>query len=248
MVLMKGASMNRKNLVGLAFVTAFAVGCGGGLPTFGADLAKQSTPMGDVRVPYTSMVNYFGYVQPGAQPDEVREGKKMFYLYMWVPIVAPEIGVRMVSPVANLAKPTDKDFVDTNFAANAADATNYFDTWVRVERCLTAINPEDIVKPCDQWTNYGDNDDSSELPAQPSGSKYNSVLRITSEPSDPLKALIRGMYRIGFTTYKVGEVQGSFLAQVGAPIELPGTAIARTPADLHKIVTAPAPAAAPAAN
>jgi hypothetical protein len=238
--------MNRKSLVGGLFLLMFVstVGCGGALPSFGADLAKQTTPMGDVRVPYTSMVNYFGYVEPGAAPDEVVNGKKMFYLYLWIPVVAPEIGVRMVSPVANLAKPAEKgDFVDPAFTAKGAtDTTNYFDTWVRVERCVLAINPEDITKPCAQWATYGENDDSSELPAQPSGSKYNSVLRLTSELSDPLKALIRGMYRIGFTTYKVGEVQGSFLAQVGAPIDLPGVAIARSPADLQKIVTAPPPA------
>ena len=228
----------KKMLVALSLV--FAVGCGGGLPSFGADFGKKSSPMGEVRLPYTSVVNYFGYVQPGSQPDEVREGKKMYYLYLWIPVVAPEIGVRMISPVADLAKPADKgDFVDAAFKdKGGADKTNYFDTWVRVERCLTAINPEDITKPCSQWTNFGDNDDSAELPAQPSGNKYNSVLRITSTPSDPLKALVRGMYRIAFTTYKVGEVQGSFLAQVGAPVALPGVGIAKTPAELNKIVTA----------
>ncbi len=228
----------KNTLVALSLL--FSVGCAGGLPSFGADLGKKSSPVGEVRLPYTSMVNYFGYVQPGSQPDEVREGKKMYYLYMWIPVVAPEIGVRMISPVADLAKPAEKgDFVDALFTSKgSADKTNYFNTWVRVERCLTAINPEDITKPCSQWTNFGDNDDSAELPAQPSGNKYNSVLRITSTPSDPLKALVRGLYRIAFTTYKVGEVQGSFLAQVGAPVALPGVAIAKTTADLSKLVAA----------
>ncbi|MEZ4739983.1 MAG: LipL32 family surface lipoprotein [Flavobacteriales bacterium] len=43
-----------------------------------------------------------------------------------------------------------------------------------------------------------------------------------------MKALTMGLYRIGFTTYKKGEVRGSFLAQVGAPVKLPGSAIAAT--------------------
>jgi len=47
-----------------------------------------------------------------------------------------------------------------------------------------------------------------------------------------LKALTVGLYRIGFTTYKVGEVQGSFLAQVGAPVKLPGVFIAKDPQSL----------------
>ncbi|OHD14925.1 MAG: hypothetical protein A2Z96_00950 [Spirochaetes bacterium GWB1_48_6] len=74
------------------------------------------------------------------------------------------------------------------------------------------------------------------MPAQPSGSKYNSVLRVVSEPSDPLKALVRGLYRIGFTTYKVGEVQGTFLAQIGAPIKIPGVQVSKTLEGLAKVV------------
>ena len=84
---------------------------------------------------------------------------------------------------------------------------------------------------------YDSNDDSGELPAQPSGSKYNSLMRITSEVSNPLKALVAGLYRIGFTTYKTGEVQGSFIAQVGAPVKLPCVKIAKT---LDELTKAPA--------
>jgi len=229
----------------VAGVLMLAAGCAG-LPTFGADLGKQEVAGQEVRAPYTSVISYFGYVQPGAEPDEMRDGKKMYYLYLWVPVVAPEIGVRMLSPVKAMAKADAKtDFIDPAFMAHKDDDA-YFDTWVRFERCLAAINPEDITKPCAQWVTFGENDDSSELPAQPSGSKYNSVLRLATSTDDPLKALVRGMYRVAFTTYKVGEVQGTFLAQVGAPIDLPGTAIARTPADLAKVVaekSEPAPAA-----
>ena len=72
------------------------------------------------------------------------------------------------------------------------------------------------------------------MPAQPSGSKYNSLMRITSEVSNPTKAIVMGLYRIGFTTYKTGEVQGSFMAQLGAPVKLPGVAVAVKPEDLAK--------------
>lgn len=63
-------------------------------------------------------------------------------------------------------------------------------------------------------------------------------MRITSEVSNPAKALVMGLYRIGFTTYKVGEVQGSFVAQVGAPVKLPGVKIAKTLDDLAKATSA----------
>jgi hypothetical protein len=85
-----------------------------------------------------------------------------------------------------------------------------------------------------KWTTLESNDDSSDMPAQPSGSKYNSLMRMTSEVSNPLKAITLGLYRIGFTTYKTGEVQGSFLAQLGAPVKLPGIAVAVKPEDLVK--------------
>jgi hypothetical protein len=86
------------------------------------------------------------------------------------------------------------------------------------------------------WMNLGTNDDSGEMPAQPSGSNYNSLMRITSDINDPLKSLVIGLYRIGFTTYKVGDVQGSFLAQVGAPIKIPGVVIAKDLESLVKMI------------
>jgi hypothetical protein len=65
------------------------------------------------------------------------------------------------------------------------------------------------------------------MSAQPSGSKYNSLLRHTSEVRYPLKALTIGLYRIGFNTYKKGVVQDSFMAQLGAPVKIPDVNIAR---------------------
>ena len=59
-------------------------------------------------------------------------------------------------------------------------------------------------------------------------------MRVMSETSDPAKALVMGLYRIGFTTYKTGEVQGSFLAQLGAPVKLPGVKVAKNMDDLAK--------------
>lgn len=213
------------------------LGLGSGLPAFGAEIGKRANPIAgqpDVRIPYQQVVSYFGYVKPGSPPDETRDGKKFFYLYVWIPLVAPEIGVRMVSPVGKLAKPKDGDFTSPDWAEGSKDATNYFDTWICLERADGILNPADAPAKLQgaKWTQYGSNDDSSELPAQPSGKKYNSLLRVVSTPSDPLKALVRGLYRVGFTSYKPGEVQGTFLAQVGAPIKLPGTFVGRDALDV----------------
>ncbi|MEC4050647.1 Lipl32 family lipoprotein [Flavobacterium sp. SUN046] len=206
------------------------------LDKFGADLAKKSMMGKEIRVPYTDLTSYFGYIKPGSKPDEVKNGKKMYYVYVWVPVAAPEIGIRMISPVPDSAKPSDKDYVSADYTANASDTKNFFDTWVTFERAEGIFKLEDVAAKAKtaKWTTLDSNDDSGEMPAQPSGSKYNSLMRITSEPSNPTKAIVMGLYRIGFTTYKTGEVQGSFMAQLGAPVKLPGVAVAVKPEDLAK--------------
>jgi hypothetical protein len=217
-------------LVLLAVMALSAMSCAsaGGLPGFGAEMGARSNPLGgQIRIPYTSMVNYYGYVKPGSAPDATVGGKKMYYLYVWIPLVAPELGIRMLSPSPEGLKPEAKDFIGKDWAEAEKDPNSYFDTWISWERSSTVLNESDIVSKgkAGSWLKFDSNDDSSELPAQPSGNRYNSVLRVVSNTSDPLKSLVRGLYRIGFTTYKVGEVQGSFLAQVGAPIDLPGVVI-----------------------
>jgi hypothetical protein len=229
----------------MSIVAALAIGislsgCAStGLSQFGADIGRTDLPVIDpIRVPYTYTVKYFGYIKPGSSPDEDRDGKKFYYLYLWVPAVAPEIGVRMLSPVRDLAKPKEGDIISPFWEEGSKDTENYFDTYITFERSLDITSVDDIEAKIGstQWVQYDSNDDSSEMPPQPSGSRYNSLLRITSSPSDPLKALVVGLYRIGFTTFKVGEVQGTFYAEVGAPVNLPGTAIAKEIPDLIKIL------------
>jgi len=209
------------------------------LDRFGADMGKKSVMGKEIRAPYTDMLTYYGYVKPGSAPDETRDGKKYYYLYLWIPAAAPELGVRMVSPVPDkMATPDKEDIVSPDYEANKADTKNYFDTWISLERAdgITSVSDIEGKVKTAKWNKYDQNDDSGELPAQPSGSKYNSLMRITSEVSNPLKALVTGLYRIGFTTYKVGEVQGSFVAQVGAPVKLPGVAIAQNTEALLKML------------
>ncbi|MBL0342361.1 MAG: Lipl32 family lipoprotein [Bacteroidetes bacterium] len=223
----------------VAVVACTQLANGQKIDKFGADMGKKSAMGKEIRVPYTDLISYYGYVKPGAAPDETREGKKYYYLYVWIPAVAPELGVRMVSPVPDKMAPEATDFVGADFKANETDKTNYFDTWITLERADGVTKAEDIVAKGKgaTWNKYDSNDDSSELPAQPSGSKYNSLMRITSETSNPTKSLVVGLYRIGFTTYKTGEVQGSFVAQVGSPVKLPGVQIAQNMESLMKAVT-----------
>lgn len=228
--------MIKNSILFLSILTCGMAGQAQKLGKFGADLGKKTVLGKDVRVPYTDVSAYYGYVAPGGKPDEVKNGKNFYYVYLWIPAVAPEIGIRMVSPVPEGMLPEAADFKSAAYEANKADTKNYFDTWISLERATNIASLADIKDNLSKatWTNYGNNDDSKELPAQPSGSNYNSLLRVTSETGNPLKALTIGLYRIGFTTYKTGEVQGSFVAQIGAPVKLPGVIIASTAEELEK--------------
>ncbi|MDP2386951.1 MAG: LipL32 family surface lipoprotein [Bacteroidota bacterium] len=234
----------KKLLSSLVITTAFLsltafVGGDDTLDKFKADMGKKSVMGKEVRVPYTDVLSYYGYVKPGATPDETRDGKKYYYLYIWVPAVAPELGIRMASPVPSKMSPDKADFVSPDYTANSTDTKNYFDTWITLERADGVTSIADIATKgkTAKWNSYGSNDDSGEMPAQPSGSKYNSLMRITSETSNPTKSLVVGLYRVGFTTYKTGEVQGSFIAQVGAPVKLPGVGMAKTIDELSTQMT-----------
>jgi len=228
----------KKLIILSLFAFAISATAQKGLPKFGADMGKTSVMGKDVRVTYTSMISYYGYVKPGTAPDATVNNKKMYYLYIWIPIAAPEIGIRMVSPIPSDLKPAGTDFFSTSYTDNAAERTTYFDTWINLEKADGIMKKEDISSKGKSatWNVFDSNDDSSEMPKQPSGSAYNSLMRITSEVSNPLKALTIGLYRVGFTTYKTGEVQGSFLAQVGAPVDIPGIVIATDMESLVKLI------------
>ncbi len=196
---------------------------------FGSSIEKKIGPK-KVRVPYTDLVSYLGYAEPGSE-DKVVEGKKYTYLYVWIPAVAPELGVRMVSPADG--KKIKDAIKASNYDANSG-TEEYFDTYITLEKSnitsLAGIGQDAIDNA--SWTILARNDDSGELGKQPSGKKYNSLLRYQSDTSSPLKSLSVGLYRVGFTTFKRGEVKGTFLAQIAAPIKLPGVIVTRDLNDL----------------
>ena len=70
------------------------------LKTFNSSITKKMGPK-KIAVPYTDVTSFMGYASPGTE-DEIKDGKKFYYIYVWIPVVAPEIGVRMMSPAAQL--------------------------------------------------------------------------------------------------------------------------------------------------
>ncbi|PLX23728.1 MAG: hypothetical protein C0599_03940 [Salinivirgaceae bacterium] len=200
------------------------------LKSFGAEMGKKQVGPKTVRIPYMDVTSYWGFMEPGVPADEVVDNKKLYYLYVWIPIAAPEIGVRMISPIPKKPSPAEGDIITETFTKNQKDTKTYFDTWVSFEKAVGVISKEGLVEKAQgaTWRRLEYNDDSGEMPKQPSGRSYNSLLRVKTDINDPMKALVVGLYRIGFTTWKKGEVEGSFLAQLGAPIKLPGVKISPT--------------------
>jgi len=195
------------------------------LGKFGGLTEKKIGPK-TIKVPYTDVVSYMGYAAKDTE-DEVIDGKKFYFIYLWIPAVAPELGVRMMSPVG---KTKIKNAVKSEDYTANADSKDYFDTYITLERSNIVSADKisvDGVKDA-KWFSLAKNDDSSEMPKTPRGTKYNSLLRYKSVVGNPLKALTVGLYRIGFTTYKKGEVKGTFLAEVGAPVKIPGIVMAKT--------------------
>lgn len=220
---MKNFSL-KSGLALVAVLMAFGVSAQK-LDKFGSTVEKKVGPK-TIQVPYTDVISYLGYAAPGNE-DEVKDGKKFYYIYVWVPAVAPELGVRMLSPVTNYK---NKKAIESGEYKDHKGSSDFFDTYITLERSSIVskadINAENVKSA--KWVVLERNDDSGEMPKDPEGRSYNSLLRYKSEASNPDKALTVGLYRVGFTTYKVGEVKGTFLAEVAAPVKLPGVAMAKT--------------------
>jgi len=203
------------------------------LGKFESSITKKVGPK-TVAVPYTDVVSYLGYAAAGNE-DEEKEGKKFYYIYVWIPAVAPELGVRMMSPAPEKAPKNATEAAE--YVANK-DSKDFFDTYITLERSNIAskdgITEEGAASA--KWTTLAKNDDSSDMPKNPGGQAYNSLLRYESETGDPLKALTAGLYRIGFTTYKKGDVNGTFVAEVASPVKLPGVAVAKTIPELLEMM------------
>ncbi|SNR16250.1 Lipl32 family lipoprotein [Tenacibaculum jejuense] len=193
------------------------------LKSFGSSIEKK---IGFVKkkVPYTDVVTYLGHAAPNTE-DEVKNGKKFYYIYVWVPAVAPELGLRMMSPAKKVK--AKNPIKGKNYDANSS-SDDFFDTYITLERSNIVTKEQIKDASSANWTVLARNDDSGEMPKQPSGRSYNSLLRYKSKVGNPTKALTRGLYRVGFTTFKRGEVKGTFVAQIGSPVKLPGVVMAKT--------------------
>ncbi|MBN1533525.1 MAG: hypothetical protein JXA20_12730 [Spirochaetes bacterium] len=225
--------LHRIGILSTALAAAFLVACGGG----GGGSYLRSTVTKTIgpttlRVPYLKYVNYYGYVGPDVRADGRKNGKDAYYLYFWVPAVIDEVGVCMYSPAGG-DRPGSGDFKHSLFDEKvASDPDSFFDTYLYLER-MSIINSSKIRNGGVPVSLLDSNDDSSEMPANPSGAHYNSLLRVKTQATSPTKALVRGVYRITFTSFR-GSIRGSYVATVGTNI--PGVKIASSLEELQRLV------------
>ncbi len=225
--------MKKLMLVATSFVLlcGFGFGSSSDLPVLTSSKSK-SLGFTTIQLPYANSINYFGYVDKHSKPDAVVNHKSAFYLYVWVPAAIDELGVRMISPVGDLGKPKKDDFVHPNFNKKAS-TTDWFDTWISIDR-MSITDPKKIKTGGHVLAHLGSDDDGDDTYEEKRHSSYNSLLRIETSMSSPKKALVRGLYRITLTTFKHGEVKGSFVATIGSNI--PGIKVAESLAKLHAAV------------
>lgn len=192
--------------------------------------SKGFGPM-KVSLPYVNYNKYYGYVDKGAKPEGKYQNKDAYYLYVWVPAAIDELGISMVSPATG--KPGKDDFKHGYFDKGMKkDKKAFFDTYLVLDR-MDVTDKKKIKSGGKVLQTLQTNDDSGELPKNPGGRKYNSLLRHESQVGSPTKALVRGLYRITFTSFR-GEVSGSYMATLGSNI--PGIKIAASLAELDKMV------------
>lgn len=98
----------------LVFLTTMGTINAQKLKSFGSSIEKKVGPISK-RVPYLDVISYLGHASPGTE-NEIKDGKKFYYIYLWVPAVAPELGLRMMSPAGK--SKTKNPIIGTGYEAN----------------------------------------------------------------------------------------------------------------------------------
>ncbi len=199
------------------------------LKKFKSTIVKKIGPK-EINIPYTDMTSYLEYVD-GNNEDEVVEGLKNYYVYIWIPVAANEIGVRMKSPVG---KTKIKNAITSALYQKNAASKDVLDQFISLQRS-DIKNPEnmneDSIKNAN-WTEMHPNAMDGDLTDDDDTTEE---ARFVSKTDDPFNVLSRGLYRISFQTYNHDGVKGTFLGQIGFPVKIPGIVISRSIEDLKAI-------------
>ena len=207
------------------------------LGVFSAETGKYINSLGqEKRYPYTSVINYFGFIDSTWVPTDTlistTKGnlldRKVYSLCFNLPDTVHEIGLRMISPVPSEVYPGAGDIVEKGFYDYRKIHHTYFDPCIHLDQEYNIIY---IVSPDSEQVSWyrmiiGDNDNSDEVFVQPSGKKNNSLLRILSDSTTNLNP---GNYRVLISFPENQKIEGSFILQLGSTVTLPKMKIYRKP-------------------
>lgn len=157
-----------------------------------------------------------------------------YFVFLWLPDSVNEISVRLISPVPPLTSPNKGDKITEDYQ-DPPDTSykKYFDPEVRLEKSTNASAPEDAFQKTGLlWKRLGYNDNSSELPAQPSGEKNNSRLMVVTDKKKNIR-LTAGLYRVRFRAHTEKNPEGTFMMQVGVREMVPGIKLFRRAEELQ---------------
>jgi len=196
------------------------------LKKFKSTITKKIGPK-EINIPYIYMTSYLEYVD-GSNEDEIAEDLKNYYVYIWIPVAANEIGVRMKSPVG---KTKVKNAITSDAYQKNMRSKDALDQFISFQRS-TIKNPENVDQDGIKnttWTTMHPNAMDSDLTDNDDTTEES---RFISKTDDPLNVLSRGLYRVSFRTYNHDGTKGTFLGQIGFPVKIPGIIVARNIDDL----------------
>lgn len=159
-------------------------------------------------LPYEKPLRYFDYINQATSPDTVDSNRIGYYLYFTLPEKVNELGIRLLSPVPDLASPNRGDIETESFTAiKLAEKSNWFEAGFILEfgsrsgeNTFTAVY------------HLGENHQSNDVPPQPNGKYNNALYRLVRED------LPAGVYRITLVIERGDQVElpvGSYLLEIG---------------------------------
>lgn len=175
-----------------------------------------------VRSEYPAMSGYVGHCENNNQNEK--------YLYLWVPNLIQEVGVRVISPIGDYT-PDSKDILEPNALLKKDTG---FDPMIVFEMPVVPMTDKSKILESGSkvtWKSTLKNDDATEKVTGITGKETASVLRMAATSSKFL-----GLYRIKISAVKDTKLIGSYLMQAGS-VDSNGIIISDNLEDLFKKIS-----------
>lgn len=176
--------------------------------------------------PYVGSVRYFGFFEEEEYIDESGEQEYRYYFYFTLPESTTEIGARAVSPIPTTIMPSRGDQVAVNYFENESNKQDFFDPVIVIEKCVNDANGNSY------WVELGKNDNSDELPAQPTGERKNACVRVASDSTNADKMLVPALYRVVVMDSENRPAVGGCFIQLGTTRQISGLRLYHSPDEM----------------